>query len=88
MPDGSMCFFMTQFLLLYVGVFVEESKYTMAQRVKVYSVTLSERNQLIPDQECPPTTIRIILRFSTIKRQNCHNRFRRQNFVAFVGSGG
>ena len=42
----------------------------------------------LTNYECPPTTIRIIFRFSTIKRQNCHNRLRRQNFVLFVGSGG
>ena len=39
-------------------------------------------------QECPPTMMRIILILSTIKRQACHMRFRRQKLVDFVGKGG
>jgi hypothetical protein len=39
-------------------------------------------------QECPPTTILIIFRLSTINLKNCHGINRLQNRVDLVGNGG
>ena len=39
-------------------------------------------------QECPPTIMRIILRFKTIKRNACQITLFHQKVVFFVGIGG